>query len=138
MKLSKQQLKRPLPELNITSMVDIIFLLLIFFMCTTTFNSPELILPTQMPGQGKSSHNIEHDPIEISFAYHTQNVSIQCDKQPCNDFEQLKTMLTQRKSLGDLPVIISATGDVPFKYLAQALDVSYALGYEKVGYAPVK
>ena len=35
-------------ELNLTSMIDVIFLLLIFFVCTTDFREPEKRLPTNL------------------------------------------------------------------------------------------
>ena len=39
-------------ELNLTSMIDVIFLLLIFFVCTSSFKEPEKTLPTNVNGAG--------------------------------------------------------------------------------------
>ena len=52
MKLKKLREGNPPIELNLTSMIDVIFLLLIFFVCTSSFDEPEKNLPTNLAGQG--------------------------------------------------------------------------------------
>jgi len=139
MKLTKVTTKYPFPELNIASMIDVIFLLLIFFMCTTSFNAPEFILPSQIPGKTSPHREIEiFEPIQISFKSVLNEIQIYCDMQTCRDFNHLKEMLQRRKDLGDIPVVISGDSKVPFGYMARALDVSYTVGFDKVGYTPVQ
>lgn len=139
MKLTKIAAKHPLPELNITSMIDVIFLLLIFFMCTTSFSTPEFLLPSQMPGQLSPQQPMPtFEPIQILFKSGENEILIYCDMQTCQNFDQLKEMLQQRKALGDIPVVISGDNDIPFGYMARALDLSYNSGFDKVGYTPAK
>lgn len=46
---------REVPELNLTSMIDVIFLLLIFFVFTTNFNEIEKFLPMNLSLPGKTN-----------------------------------------------------------------------------------
>lgn len=55
--------KRTPPELmtltlNLAPMVDVVFLLLIFFISTTTFKRAEGILPAQLPRQGEAASEV--------------------------------------------------------------------------------
>ena len=52
MKLKKLREGNPPIELNLTSMIDVFFLLLIFFVCTSSFDEPEKNLPTKLATQG--------------------------------------------------------------------------------------
>jgi biopolymer transport protein ExbD len=51
-----RQVRRELPALNLTPLIDIVFLLLIFFMVTTSF-SRETRLPVSLPEASGSAEN---------------------------------------------------------------------------------
>ena len=36
-------------ELSMTPMIDVVFLLMVFFVCTASFKAAELVLPTRRP-----------------------------------------------------------------------------------------
>ena len=50
------------PELNLTPLIDVVFLLLIFFVCTPTFQILERILPSSIVSTEGSTEEIEVDP----------------------------------------------------------------------------
>ena len=53
--LSRWTEKAPMPELKMTSMIDVIFLLLIFFVLTANFNEIEMFLRMNLSAPGKGA-----------------------------------------------------------------------------------
>ncbi|KOR30596.1 hypothetical protein TI04_04965 [Achromatium sp. WMS2] len=54
------------PDLNVTSLVDVVLLLLLFFMLSTTFNHPTQI-PIELPKAGAEASSQETNDIEVSI-----------------------------------------------------------------------
>ena len=52
------------PELNLTSLIDVVFLLLIFFMVTTTFERQALV-EIELPEASAEPENISSPPLEL-------------------------------------------------------------------------
>ena len=46
-------------DVKMTPMIDVIFLLLIFFVCTASFRAAEEVLPAQMPSSGTIAADVE-------------------------------------------------------------------------------
>ncbi|MCF7958541.1 MAG: biopolymer transporter ExbD [Phycisphaerae bacterium] len=138
MKLTRQTYKPERPSLNMAAMIDVVFLLLIFFMCTTSFTPPESELLAQLPrieaGQG-GREDFEPVRIYLSVAESNPAVLIQCDGLGCDDFSHLREMLTARKAIADVRVIIGGDPTVPFEYMVQAMDVCYDAGLERVAFS---
>ncbi len=138
MKLTRQKYKPVRPSLNMAAMIDVVFLLLVFFMCTTSFTPPESELLAQLPqvetGAGDSD---DFDPIRIYLSVNESNaaVLIQCDGQGCDDFVQLRDMLVARKAIADVQVIIKGDAGVPFGDMVGVMDVCYGVGFERVAFS---
>lgn len=105
------------PEFNMSSMTDIVFLLLIFFMLTSTMvttNALDLVLP-KAKGKTDSNKNIA---VNI-----TKELQFYIDKQPVNEMaleSQLLTLVAQEnKSL-----IIRAEEGVPVEKVVYVLDIA--------------
>jgi biopolymer transport protein ExbD len=121
------------------AMIDIVFLLLIFFMCTTTFARPEEDLPTQLPAQSPAASELDDfDPVVISLDIEGDRVRILCDGQECTDDGQLRERLAARRAIANVPVIIHGGAGVPFGEMVHVLDMCYRLGLNRVAYAPPK
>ncbi len=133
MKLHRRKPTRDLPELNITSMIDVVFLLLIFFICTASFKIVEKALPTQLPSisNEKTSRDLL-EPVRIKIRSLSDGVGILCDASVCSNFDHLFELLKQRRNIADVPVIIEGQGDVAFGYLIQALDTCHMADLKKV------
>ena len=104
-------------EFNMSSMTDIVFLLLIFFMLTSTMvttNALDLVLP-KAKGKTDSNKNIA---VNI-----TKELQFYIDKQPVNEMaleSQLLTLVAQEnKSL-----IIRAEEGVPVEKVVYVLDIA--------------
>ena len=127
MRLTRQTRKPSRPQLNMASMIDVVFLLLIFFMCTSSFARPERSLPSRLPrvGTAGGADRQELDAVRIGLARHAAGIVLTCDDQVCATIEDLVAMLEARRALGDPPVIIQGRGDVPFGAMVAALDACH-------------
>ena len=84
MKLTRQTKKPGRIELNMASMIDVVFLLLIFFMCTSAAPEIENELPTKLPrSSGERDRQEDFDPIRIRLANPQKKLALTIDDTPC-------------------------------------------------------
>lgn len=118
-------------DINLTPLIDVVFLLLIFFMVSTTFTK-ETHLSLDLPEAEGEMAPTAVDKIEIlvssdgSYAVNGQNLVN----------SQLKTLLTaiEQESQGnkELPFIITADANVPYEKVVQVMDAAGRLGFSKL------
>jgi len=138
MLLTRQSREAKKPELNIAAMIDIVFLLLIFFMCTSSFKSVENELQSQtsQPGSGATEEEQDFPPVRVEVSVAGAGVLFECDNQACAGFSDLVGKLKSRtKRRKDLVVIISGQGAVPFGQMAAALKACYMAGVESPAFS---
>lgn len=119
--------RREDPELNMTPLIDVVFLLLIFFMVSTTFDR-EAELKIQLPEAAGEERQEPKDPIEITIdaqgRYFVNRQEVVNKK-----LETLKTALNKvvagRK---DPPLMISADRQTPHESVIRAMDAASQLG----------
>ena len=111
------------PMFSMASMTDIIFLLLIFFMITSTMVSPnaiKVLLPQgQSQTRAKASARVTIDPdLNIYAAIGNETV------QPVS-LKQLPAILTaQQNDTTDLYVSLYADESVPYKNIVEVLNIA--------------
>jgi len=127
--------QKPQPDLdvNITPLIDIVFLLLIFFMVSTTFKQDfevSIDLP-KAASEEKLADKTLNITIDAKGTYY-----INSKKLVNNKISNLKTAL-QKVADGNLklPVIISADGSTPHQAVIQAMDAARQLGFSKLTFA---
>lgn len=124
-------------ELNVTSLVDIILVLLIFFMVTANLNQLTN-LSIQLP---------KVDKAYIDNATQTLNLTITSEGNYVLNNEQL--INNQKKILisaitskvadkRDLPFVITGDSKAPYQAIMTALDTAGELGFANVRFAAVK
>jgi biopolymer transport protein ExbD len=144
----KHKAERGAPQLNITSMLDVCFQLLIFFILTTNFAVGEGILPADLPvGQGKaSSAKPPEQPITITLnALGDDAVSIQIEGYTAtNNFAELfKSLQTLQNSPqnptgpynADDPVIIKPQPIVAWHHVVNCFNAAVRAKYTNVSFA---
>jgi len=134
MRLTRQKSVLAVPQLNMASMVDVVFLLLIFFMCTSSLNQPENDISSQLSGRGQGA--VPERPVRIRLLNVTGGVLITCDEKRVADFSSLEAELQRRAALEDRPVVIEGQAGVPFRYMVAALDVCHSAGMRRVAFSP--
>lgn len=118
-------------DLNITPMIDIVFQLLIFFMVGTTFTVPEKKIVTELPKQGATAQTVPEEKkdiemVKIFLKTELTGIQITCNGRLLgHSFNALGVMLKELAEVEqEVPVIIDATPNTPFKYVVRAMDMS--------------
>ncbi len=140
MLLTRQKQNPIPPQLNMASMVDVVFLLLIFFMCTSSFTQIEDKLTTQLSqvGSATKQETIELPPIRISLQCSASgDVLITCENEIFreSEFKNLVKKLEEWRAIDDMRVIIEGQGTVPFGSMVRALDACYKADLRQVAFS---
>ncbi|MDT8370569.1 MAG: biopolymer transporter ExbD [Gammaproteobacteria bacterium] len=119
------------PDVNLTPMIDVVFLLLLFFMVSTSFIR-ESSLKVDLPEATGEALVEQESPIDIVINTDgTFTINDVVLTKPTK--EQLSTEL--RKTLGDNldpHIIISADAGSEYQYIVTAMDTAQALGYTRL------
>jgi biopolymer transport protein ExbD len=106
------------PSFNMSSMTDIVFLLLIFFMLTSTLvtvNALDIVLPK---AQGKTE-NKKSTAVSI-----TKDLKFFVDRKKVNE-DQIEQYLLDNLSLDDNPtIVLRAEEGVPIEKAVKVLDIA--------------
>jgi biopolymer transport protein ExbD len=116
--------------LNLTSLIDVIFVLLLFFVVTTTFSRPnQLKIELPEAASGAPPTQTELKQLEISIGADGQ-YEVNAQSLQVSDLASLMTAL-QRESEGDnsLPLTISADAKTPHQAFVTAMDAAGKLGF---------
>ncbi|MGY8770697.1 MAG: ExbD/TolR family protein [Pirellulales bacterium] len=119
------------PTLNLTPMIDIVFLLIIFFMVGTKFTENEKQIGLDVP-EVKDIGALTSAP-EKKMVNLFKDGRITLDRQEV-DLEQLHTQLTQAKAeYQDLGVLVRGDADIPFQNVATVLNTCRQAGIAEMG-----
>ncbi len=121
-------------EVTLTPMIDVVFLLLIFFMVTTTFNR-ETQLNVTLP-EANGSENSDFDKV-INLTIDAEGIYYVNNRQLVNQkLATLKKALLQAgENPRELPFIISADAKTPHQSVISALDVAGQIGFKQIIFA---
>ncbi|MEJ2467042.1 MAG: biopolymer transporter ExbD [Candidatus Thiodiazotropha sp.] len=115
------------PEVDITPLIDVVFLLLIFFMVSTTFDR-EAQITVELPEA--TGEEAKHAPNELDITIDASGIFFVNQREVINtEVETLKLAIS--KAVGDkrdIPVIINADGRAPHQAVMTALDAASQLG----------
>ena len=125
------------PELNLTPLIDVVFLLLIFFMVSTTFERETQII-IELPEAGGEESKVEKEVLDITV-----------DRQGRFYVNQLEVINTEVKTLKmaiskaigdkrDLPVLINADANSPHQAVMTVMDAASQLGLEQMTFVAHK
>jgi len=115
-------------SVNLTPLIDVVFLLLIFFMVSTTFKK-ESHISLNLPEASGEAQADEVGSLEIVI---TENGDYAINGQSLVN-TQLETLKSAISELGQgdtsLPVIISADAMAPHQSVVRAMDAAGQMGY---------
>lgn len=135
MNFSRAELDRL--EVNITPLIDVVFLLLIFFMVTTTFNQ-QAELRVDLPEASAEEQVIDVMPVEITIdtagIYFVNGASL--SKNDASGLMQSLQKILDNDE--DRSVIIRADATTPHQAVVTAMDVVSRLGISKLSIATSK
>lgn len=125
------------PEVNLTSLIDVVLLLLIFFMVSTSFVKQSQI-SIRLPES--QSAPVPEDPVEsIDVMITEQGVYLVNGRELVNNRPETIRNALRRVSAGDtsLPMTISADANARHQYVVTAMDVAGRLGFTQINIATV-
>lgn len=137
MKFSRKT-RQPL-EITLTPMIDVVFLLLIFFMVTTTFNQKSELKINLPEAQGEGAADDEKmivlsiDGDGLYFITGDDGLPHQLINQNASTLRQ--ALMKASGGSREIPFVISADGQSPHQSVITALDIAGQLGFSRVTFA---
>lgn len=148
---------KPLPVRytpNVTPLIDVMFLLLLFFLLTTKFRQEEGAIPGTLPALGKSIGGATADeqltPINVSVfpnpavegnmdaLYEITGITVRVSNADTL-YERLKARAESfgPKVVEKQPVVIKARSDVRWGFVVEAFNQALRAGFRTILFAPV-
>lgn len=128
-----------------TPMIDVVFLLLIFFVWTSSFETPEYDLPSalaEVPAGGSEANTDQPPPVEafdeiiVKLLMRNGFPVIEFSGQRLESADALKIRLAEVISLGvQPPVVIDPDPEITMEFTVKAYDAARAAGADRVLYA---
>jgi biopolymer transport protein ExbD len=124
-----RQLRRPEVSINLTPLIDVVFLLLIFFMVSTSFSELTQLVVDLPEAEGSPA---SADDALLLTVDAVGNMTLNGESVP-NDPRGLSTALRQQLSGNtDIPVTLSADAMTPHQYVVTAMDVAAQLNITRL------
>lgn len=127
-----------------TPMIDVVFLLLVFFVWTASFVTVEQILPSELSSQiGDQAADVVTPPAEQDLDNVVLRIRMQGDRPTWrineHDYDAISDVERQLRLLARAaaaaPVILHPQSDVPLGYVVEAWDVTRSSGMQKISFA---
>ena len=137
MKLSNRRLQRHRKiQLSMTSMIDVVFLLLIFFLTTASFVPTERDLESAMRVQSTSASASDLQPAVVDVVPGRSGFVYRLGQRELDDPEQLIDLLARfdNKAQG---AFVRVSDRAPFRMAAAAVQACKTAGFASVSYIPL-
>ena len=127
-------------EIKMTPMIDVVFLLLVFFVWTASFQVVEYLLPSELSTLPGNQAAVDVPPPEADF----EDVVVRIhwigdhpewtvNDQQADSLEELRQQLQAIAQIKqDAPVILHPDQEVPLGEVINVFDISRLIGFEKI------
>lgn len=139
MKLSSRKVQRDSKiELSMTSMIDVVFLLLIFFMTTASFVKTERNLDSAIKVKNKSPSQATQDlePAIVEVVVSQAVPVYRIGQREMTDQQELTDLLRQFENKLD-GAFVRVSDEAPFAMAAGAIQACKSAGFTSVSYIPL-
>lgn len=124
------------PEVSLTSLIDVVFTLIIFFVVTATFDERSAI-QIDLPKASTQAAPAQDPPLTLAVdpqgRYYVENREV-LKRDPAS----LRTAIAQvAGEARDRPVVVRADARTPHQAVVTALDVLGQLGFRRISIATV-
>ena len=125
---------------SMTPMIDVVFLLLIFFICASARQSREALLAANLPS-GSIEAAVSAAPVQIDQAFvklkHREGGTVaEINDTDYPTIELLETQLQALAQVGpEVPVILDVDGPVPFGDVIRVYDLCQRLHFTTIKFA---
>lgn len=128
--LDFQRKKKYVPELPLTAMIDVVFILIIFFMLTTSFmklESMEVMLPTTTPLPKKAAPDLT-----MAHIYLENDGKIIYGQRQLDKPELKNTLASVFSAAPEQRVVVLVAPSVTLQTLVDVMDMVYTAGGKNV------
>ena len=120
--------KRTKIVINVTSLIDVIFLLLIFFLVTSTF-SEQPALKIDLPRAASSGGSATNEQMILAVS---RNGSIYLDQREVTRSELPGLLADAARRSDDSSLVLRADRQVSYGLIVEIMDISRRVGLEKI------
>jgi len=114
-------------EINLTPLIDVVFLLLIFFMVSTTFTKETQLAITLPEAQGLAAED-SVEPVEVVVGAQGEYV-VNGERLTQNDAKTLRAVLSTLVDTSEQSLVITADANARHQAVVTLMDVAGQLGY---------
>lgn len=111
---------------DITPLIDIVFILLIFFIVSSVFKKEELVLNLELPSS--NAKELEFELKQLNIELSTTTLAYQGEKISFQKFDTLLSNYPKR----DKPVIVRIDKDVKYDRVVKVLDTLSKYSYDNL------
>jgi biopolymer transport protein ExbD len=132
-------------KLELTPMIDCVFLLMVYFIWTSSFAIVENILPSRLSVAAGTSQTPTTDPpppeadfdnVIVRILYTGRDPAWTVNESPVGSLEDLRGQLASIAGIKrDAPVILHPDPEVDLGSVIEVYDLSRLVGFEKVQFA---
>ncbi len=132
-------------DVKMTPMIDVVFLLLVFFIWTASFHIVEQVLPSSVSAQHGTDPTSTDEPpppdedfedIVIRILWTDDRPAWRINDEPSASLADVQsTLQTIARIKPDAPVILHPDSDVPLGHVIDAYDVTRLEGFDEVQFA---
>ena len=129
-------------DVAMTPMIDVVFLLLIFFVCTASFQVAEQILPANFLASGTEAPETDIDPepvletVIVKIGIPDQAVRWDVNGRLYHSLDQVHRVMAKVAEIdATVPVVFDVEGSVPIFHVIDAYDVCRQVGFAKIQFA---
>ncbi|HID24081.1 MAG TPA: biopolymer transporter ExbD [Planctomycetaceae bacterium] len=139
--------ERPREQVPMTPMIDIVFLLLIFFVCASAGQIRESVLATELAAGGEASEELpdREPPLLGQLWLHLRREAdertiVEFNNpqygQAFDDFDRLRGRLLELAAVArEMPVILEIAPDVPMGDMIRVYDICRQADFETIQFA---
>ena len=139
-----RQNRRPL-KVEMTPMIDVVFLLLIFFLWTSSFQLAEQMLPSGVAEETVAGGNTSEATEQVDF----ENIIVRIswvnaapvwsvNERSLRDWSEVtKTIAAVARVKSGIPVVVDPDPEVPLGHVIDVYDLSRQIGCEQVRFAAI-
>jgi biopolymer transport protein ExbD len=123
-------------NINLTPLIDVVFLLLLFFMVSTTFDTTSQ-LKIRLPEASRSQ--VAQPPQKVNLSIDARgNFYVNSRELTNRKSATLKAALERSMADGKLPIVIQSDAESPVQSLVTAMDVVGQMGLPQVSIATTR
>jgi len=139
---SSQNRTQSFEQTSMTPLIDIVFQLLIFFVCASTGHLREFLLPTDLAGGGTQAQAPAKPEAPVSQVWIRLRLDgdetvteVEGTDYRAGDGQLRLVLFALADAARDVPLILDIAGDVPLGSVVGIIDLCRAGGFESINFA---